>query len=303
MQRQHQNIYIGSAGWSYTDWQGVVYPLKTGRSFYALDYLMQFFNTVEINSTFYRIPNPASVAKWTKTAEQQNNFLFSVKLWQKFTHERVLDDSGISAFKKALLPMLEGQRLGVLLAQFPWSFKFNDASMVYLQKLADQFTDFPLAIEFRHQNWQNERVFDFFKEHGITFVNIDQPQLNACLPPTEQVTSDTGYIRLHGRNQQHWFNEKSGRNDRYNYLYSREELVPWQQHLDRIAAAAQRTFVIFNNHFHGQAIVNAFEFQYMLEQKPLDIPPHLLQHFPHLEHIHSVDMGNDPPRQRSLDLF
>lgn len=294
----NNKLYIGPAGWSYQDWQGVVYPQKQERSFYALEYLMRFFNTIEINSTFYHIPRRAVVQKWVRTAKNHPGFLFTAKLWQKFTHDRQWDNSDSTAFKNALFPMLDQQRLGALLVQFPWSFKYSESSMIYLKKLADRFSEFPLAVEFRHKNWNRPQVLDVFREHHIAFVNIDQPLLHACLGRTANLTSSIGYIRFHGRNQQHWFNEKSGRNQRYNYLYDPSDLCDWQRSIKAIAAQSTQTFVVFNNHFRGQAVVNAFQIAALLNQEKSAVPAHLIKAFPQLKEISAQQKG-----QSSLDLF
>jgi len=139
-------------------------------------------------------------------------------------------------------------KLGALLIQFPVSFKNTSLNREYLEQLLRQFIEYPRVVEVRHESWNNPETIAEFMRHNVGFCNIDQPLLGRSLGPTEHVTSGVGYVRLHGRNYEHWF-DSDNRNDRYNYLYKPAELEKWKEKIEIIAHRAESTYVIANNHF------------------------------------------------------
>ncbi|MFQ5694652.1 MAG: DUF72 domain-containing protein, partial [Terriglobia bacterium] len=185
-------------------------------------------------------------------------------------------------------------KLGALLAQFPFSFKNVPENRAYLERLAERFRDFPLVIEVRHASWNQLEFYDWLTERGIGFCNIDQPVIGRSLKPSEHATAPVGYVRLHGRNYKEWFSspdsgerEDATGAERYNYLYSSEELEPWAERIESVAANSELTFVITNNHFRGQAVTNALQLIYRFKQQRVKVPPPLLKHYPELEPIAS----------------
>ena len=257
-------IRVGVAGWSYTDWEGTVYP-KHGSRFDHLAYLASFFDTIEINSPFYRIPPPSHAKSWVRRVAANPDFRFTTKIFRGFTHEKAaLADADVKAFRHYLDPLLDAGRLGAILLQFPWSFKNSDESRQKLQQLFQAFAAYPKALEVRHATFQNEEFFRFLEEHGVAFVNVDQPLFHDSVKPADTATGPLAYVRFHGRNYEKWFaHEESW--ERYNYLYSQDELEPW---VDRIRNMSREkgTYVITNNHFRGQAVVNAADLKEALGQ-------------------------------------
>ncbi|HUK43010.1 MAG TPA: DUF72 domain-containing protein, partial [Candidatus Bathyarchaeia archaeon] len=168
--------------------------------------------------------------------------------------------------------------LGAVLAQFPISFKNTNANRDYLESVIEKFKHFPLVIEVRHNSWSNEGTLRYFAERGVAFCNIDQPKLGKAITPSEHVTAPIGYVRLHGRNYEQWFDSDS-RNDRYNYLYTDPELKRWKTRIDTIAEKARKTFVIANNHFEGKAAVNALQLKHMLTGRSVRVPETLLKKY------------------------
>ena len=266
-------VLIGPAGWSYKDWNGIVYPTTPGKRFDPLEYLARFFDTIEINSSFYRPPSASTSASWVKRVAHNRRFRFTAKLHQLFTHERgratAADEK---AFREGIDPLHEAQKLGALLLQFPWSFKNTDEDRLYLTKLLDRFKDYPLVVEIRHASWNNPRVLESFEERAVGVSNIDQPLFSKSIKPAAISTSPVGYVRLHGRNYQNWFREKAPRDERYNYLYTLSELDPWIDRIKEIAAHTRETYVITNNHFRGQAVVNAVEIKAAIEERKVPAP-------------------------------
>ena len=265
-------IRIGPAGWSYADWEGTVYP-PHGSKFDPLAYLASFFDTIEINSPFYRIPPPSHARSWVRRVSGNPHFRFTTKIFRGFTHDQPeIQPDDVRAFRAYLDPLAEEGRLGAVLLQYPWSFKNSEASRQRLRQLFGDLEGYPLALEVRHATFQTAHFEQFLAEHGVSWVNVDQPLFSDSVEPAATVTGSVGYVRLHGRNYEKWFAHQESW-ERYNYLYSAEELEPWVGRI-REMAAQKETYVITNNHFRGQAIVNAGDLKEFLGQ-PSVVPPQL----------------------------
>ncbi len=277
-------IRVGPAGWSYPDWRGVVYPRRTPQGFHELEYLAEFFPAVEINTTFYHPPRPPVVREWVRQVEGKE-FQFTAKLWQRFTHERRAGAKDERLFKEALAPLVEQGRLGALLLQFPWSFKNDPENRHYVASLRQRFREYPLVLEVRHRSWNQPEVLERLRELGIGFCNIDQPVIGHSIQPSRHVTAAVGYVRLHGRNYQAWFSSTGDLGERYNYLYSAEELEPWVERARHIAQQSKVTFVITNNHARGKAVANALQLIALLSGQPVPVPKSLIENYPDLADI------------------
>jgi uncharacterized protein YecE (DUF72 family) len=274
-------LRIGPAGWDYQDWQGVVYPpgLKgTDR----LTFLATLFQAVEINVTFYRPVAPHLTERWLEAVAENPDFRFTAKLLNVFTHERRLPDQEVGEFQTGLLPLLAAGRLGVLLAQFPYSFHNNEENRAYLVDLKKRFQEFPVAVEVRHRSWQQRAVREFFTAVGLDFCNIDQPQVSYSLGKTVWATGPLGYLRAHGRRREKWFEFGDDRQARYDYLYPTEELEDLAARVRELMEKAPEVYVIFNNHPRGQAVANALEMAHVLTGRAFPLPPGLLNAFPRL---------------------
>jgi uncharacterized protein YecE (DUF72 family) len=274
---EEPRIRVGPAGWSYTDWEGTVYP-PHGSKFDALAYLASFFDTIEINSPFYRIPPPSHARSWVRRVAGIPDFKFTTKVFRGFTHEKTdLAAADVKAFRAYLDPLMEAGRLGALLLQYPWSFKSSGESLAKLEALFQAFDGYPRALEVRHASFQTEEFVRFLDEQNVAWVNVDQPLFHDSVKPAATATGPVGYVRLHGRNYEKWFaHEESW--ERYNYLYSRKELAPWVERIGEMAGSRD-TYVITNNHFRGQAIVNAGELKEALGQDSR-VPPQLASVYP-----------------------
>jgi uncharacterized protein YecE (DUF72 family) len=281
---------VGVAGWSYPDWEGIVYP-KLAR-FDGLSYLTGFFDTIEVNSSFYRIPPLRTTQSWARRARSNPRFRFTLKLYRGFTHGRDATTEDESAFKDSLAPLLEAGSLGAVLIQFPWSFKNERESRHYLSGLLDRFHGYPLVLEVRHSSWNVPELYQFLMEREVGFCNIDQPLIGRSLGPSERATGPVGYVRLHGRNYQDWFREGAGRDARYDYLYAMEELDPWIEKISEVSGTAAETYVITNNHFRGQAVVNALQIRYRLEGRRVKAPASLVERYPLLSEVVEPDASS-----------
>jgi uncharacterized protein YecE (DUF72 family) len=288
-----RSIRIGPAGWSYPDWEGQVYPKPRPRGFDPLTYLAQYFDAIEINSSFYRIPSTTTTRAWAVRLSEQRHFRFTAKLWQGFTHQSSAGAQDEVAFQKAMAPLHEAGKLGAVLLQFPYRFHDTPENQAYVRRLTEAFREYPLVLEIRHRSWDRPQVYEFLRELGIGFCNIDQPQVSYSLGLTRVVTSPVGYLRLHGRNAAKWFEEGSGRDARYDYRYSDDELQEVVEVVGALSQRARETYVIANNHFRGQAALNALELQYHLRHGLNQVPPPLLETYPELRRL--VIPRPDPP--------
>jgi len=288
------NIYIGAAGWSYPDWEGVVYPSPRPRGKTELAYLANFLDAVEVNTSFYRPPAAAMAERWVKQVAEKPGFLFTAKLWQRFTHERERGWTAaeVEQFKSGIRPLREANRFGALLMQFPWSFRADGANRDWLSRLAEVFGEFPCVLEVRHASWDSPESREFLRRAGLNFCNIDQPPSRSSIGPTSVATGPVAYYRFHGRNAQAWFARDAGRDERYNYLYSDDELAPWAEKIAAMAAEVQRLFVMNNNHYRGQAVVNALQLKSSLSGKKVRVPELLAEQYPALKEIAAPSGGS-----------
>ncbi|HDP35849.1 MAG TPA: DUF72 domain-containing protein [Candidatus Hydrogenedentes bacterium] len=280
-----EGIYVGTAGWEYADWKGVVYPEKWTGGTKPLPLLCQWFDLVEINVTFYRPVMARQCVSWLAQTAANPRFMFCAKAPAVLTHERKKkpDVGAADAFRRSMEPLREADKLGAVLAQFPWSFKRTQENRQYLARLAETLDGLPLAVEMRHDSWDHPEFLAGLSERDITFCNIDQPSLNGCLKPSAYVTAPTGYIRLHGRNQKHWFGKESSRDARYDYLYTRDDLAPWVARIMDMREKVKRLFVVTNNHYRGQAVANALQIQGALGIRRVAPPETLRYLYPVLD--------------------
>ncbi len=280
-------LYVGPAGWSYEDWKGIVYPAPQPRGFDALHYIAGYFNCVEINSTFYRPPSPRVVEGWARRVEGVAGFRFTLKLWERFTHagNESVPKSEVSVFKAGIEPLAQAGRLGAVLAQFPWFFADGPESREHLRRIVDAFRTLPLVLEVRHSSFATPDALGFVRDLGVGLCNIDLPLARDSLRPSAEATSSIGYVRLHGRNAEAWFRKDATRDERYDYLYSEAELLPWIERIVELRRKTKETFVVANNHFRGKAPANALQLRARLEGSHVAVPPSLQEAFPFLRGI------------------
>lgn len=284
-------IRIGVAGWSYPDWEGVVYPLRRGRGFDPLGYLARYLDVVEINSSFYRTPTPRTTEAWVRRIVSRPRFTFTVKLSRLLTHEADAVWEECAPFAQALAPLQDMGRLSALLMQFPYSFRRSPGALERVERIAEAFAEFPVVLEVRHASWLTDESLAWLEARRISFANVDQPRIGSSISGTAVTTGNVNYVRFHGRNYRNWFREDAGRDARYDYLYGPAELVPWAAKVRRLASAGRDTFVIANNHFQGKAVVNALELRHMLQGEPVQVPPDLVRTYARLGAIAESDLA------------
>ena len=294
-----QTLHCGPCGWSYPHWNGIVYPKLKRRGFHALTDLARYFDAVEINTTFYQNIRPEITRLWLRKVSHNPKFLFTAKLGRRFTHERMIEATEVAAFKEGLWPLLGAKKVGCVLMQFPWTFRYTEENREFLITLRRAFHEFPLVAEMRHDSWTHEEALGTLIDYRIGFANIDQAPYIKAMPPASFLTSSIGYVRLHGRNPQDWQRE-FGRAAKplaaHDYLYSPEELLEWKPRIEHIQEHAASTFVFANNDVGGKAVVNALELAEMLGDERRLAPADLIAAFPR----ELADFHSDRPMQDAL---
>ena len=311
-------IRVGTSGWSYPSgagtWNRIFYPgqaKRSGSRFDELSFYAEHFNTVEVNSSFYRVPGVDMTAAWAKRTPA--HFDFSLKLHQKFTHPEmsakatgqtpvVLERHDVDDFRAAIEPLARTGKLGALLAQFPASFRNQPSSRAYLEWLLREFRGYPLAVELRHRSFSEEPAdtMAILAEYGAALVQIDEPKFRDSIRQNRRANVKTlYYMRLHGRNAAEWWaHEKS--EDRYNYLYSASELDPIVTDVEESSRETKKSYVYANNHFSAKSVANAATIKNKLGQ-PLDgeYPEAFVERYPDLKGL--VKILTPAPRMIASD--
>jgi uncharacterized protein YecE (DUF72 family) len=307
------NLRIGTSGWNYPSgkgtWNGIFYPAAATSArrkaakgtaapkFDELAYYAEHFDTVEINTTFYGQPKPAVALTWANRTPQ--GFEFSLKLYRVLTHTDNsavprLDVDVIDEYRRGIEPLASAGKIGALLAQFPPSFKNTSASQDYLNALLDRFRDYPMAVELRHRSWSDDfgTTLSLLNSHGAALTQIDEPKFKVSIRQN-QLPNISGfyYMRLHGRNAEKWWKHDKSE-DRYNYLYSADELKP----ISETAAAARRLvkkfYLYFNNHFASKAVVNAVMIKKQLGEPVTGVyPKAFVERYPETASIVSTEQA------------
>lgn len=281
-----RGIRVGVAGWDYPDWNGVVYPMPMSRRFDRLAWISRFVDVVEINSTFYRPASPRAAESWGRRVHGRPGFRFTAKAHRSWTHEDAAPDAGLlSPTLEGLAPLREAGLLEALLLQFPQSFHRTPRAANRVEALLDLLVpDWPVVLETRHASWDADAAAAWARGRGCGWCVVDQPIVGrSTAPPTPRVTARIAYFRLHGRNATNWFREDAGRDARYDYLYSLEELLPLAESVRGMACAAESVVVVQNNHFRGQALANALQMKRLLQGGRPAAPQELVDAYPSLE--------------------
>lgn len=291
---------IGTSGWSYPSgygkWSGIVYPKSWSGD--ELAFYAERFPAVEVNVSFYRIPGVETVRGWLDRTPK--HFLFAVKLYRKFTHPdfyqreegrspRILPGD-IAQMRNLLNPLAEAGRLGALLVQYPEFFHCREENVDTLTGTLDTFRDYPLAVELRHHSWDNANAEMVLDRFAAARVRIDEP-FYRNLQGTGSRQEPFEYFRFHGRNAVEWRRPGAGAR-RYEYHYSREEIMELAEAIDEGKNKGRRQFAFFNNHVSGMAVANAIALAASLDL-PLPYPKfsHLAGRFPELREITGEEGG------------
>lgn len=269
--KERAKILIGTSGFSFPDWKGEVYPqgIKDKDMLFYYSYHIGL-EAVEINSTYYAIPSPKSMESMEKKTPP--SFEFTVKLPKTVTHDpfdpKIASkpepydiERTIEKFKEAIKPLIDSSKLGAILLQFPVFFTNTTKNKDYILFCSERLSFCPLVVEFRHISWVKDETFEFLKKTGIGFCSVDEPRLPRLMPNVFEVTSRIAYMRFHGRNK-NWFNAPVS--ERYDYLYSDEELFSFVDEIKRMASVSDKFYIFFNNCHMGKALKNALRLKEIL---------------------------------------
>ncbi len=275
---------IGVAGWDYRDWNGVVYPNRPARGFDRLAHVARYVDTIEVNSTFYRPVAPRIAESWVRRTADRSAFRFTAKSHRSWTHETDADlERTVATTLEGLGPLRDADKLGAVLVQFPQSFHFAPTATDRIERLIRLAESWPLVVELRHTSWESEPARDWFDTCGAGWCAVDQPQVGrSTLGLVNLVCGSVGYLRLHGRNRANWFKPDAGRDARYDYLYGAEEIASLAGTVGAMAESAESLFVIQNNHFRGQALVNALQMRHLVDGTRPAAPEDLVATYPEL---------------------
>lgn len=282
-------VYFGIAGWSYPDWQGIVY---TDPKADQLEYVSGFVDCIEVNNTFYRPPVERMTNSWLQRTSGRAEFFFTAKLHQSFTHEGRIDPAVVEQFHQGFAPLLEAGKLRHLLVQFRYDFAENPANCEHLARLVRHFKDaFSLVVELRHKSWEKPASLSFLQELGVAVANLDYPTSRQSFNLQHCTVGRNGYFRMHGRNAEKWFS-KAGRDEVYNYLYNENELAAIKDRLDVLGKAFESLTVIANNHYRGAELANAIELKALVTGQEQPVPEGLLKTYPRLGKIALASTSN-----------
>jgi len=242
-----ENIFLGTSGWSYGEWEGHFYQKGEKRKLRAYS---RVFKTVEIDSTFYRYPSKGMVMGWLRYSP--SDFVFAAKLPKVITHDKKLGlkediKADLEAYLELMRPLQLDGKLACMLIQLPPKYDYNPENLKSFFELLDPL--FKYAVEFRNLSWMRNETWSLLKEYNIAYTNVDEP----LLPPEVHLTADFTYFRWHGRGERPWFD----------YLYEKAELDEWVPKVEAAAANVKKVYGYFNNHFHGYAPENCL---YLIER-------------------------------------
>ena len=263
-------IRIGTSGYCFADWVGPFYPEGTPKDAF-LDYYRQYFDTVELNFTYYHMPTAAMLGNIGHKVDP--GFLFSVKTPREITHEREGDPRPtVRQFDEALRALKDEDKFACVLAQFPYSFHASPANRDYLQRLREGLAETPVVIEFRNRAWVSEETFDLLHDLNLGFCCVDQPQFDSLLPPLALATEPIAYVRFHCRNYAKWWHHDEAW-ERYDYAYSADEFREWVPRLMALddQSTTDLTLVYLNNHWQGQAPASARLLRELLQDEAAQV--------------------------------
>ncbi|MFP4457994.1 MAG: DUF72 domain-containing protein [Candidatus Zixiibacteriota bacterium] len=257
-------VEIGLSGFRFDSDKKVFYPKGLQQNRF-IEYYAKHFTILEINSTYYGLPSESVFERFNRLTPQ--DFKFIVKLPGSMTHERINPKSDYGHFIKLLHKIDNPGKLKGLLAQFPQSFRNNKKNIEYIKSLKRLFAGHikgdNLYIEFRHESWLDDKIFKMLQQENMGIVSVDEPDLPELMTRELINTTDEIYLRLHSRNKEKWY---EGRDERYNYYYSEDEIREIIKKLDRKTKDRMKALVFFNNCHRGSAVKNAEKMKLLLGQ-------------------------------------
>lgn len=274
-----QNFWIGPSGWARSDWAAAV-GAENGRHGHVLELLARYTDLAEIDQTFYEPLKPEIAGLYARKVSANPRFQFTAMLGRRFTYDRDLDTAAVAAWKPGLFSLMRARKLGAVVMQFPWAFRFTAENREFLIQLRRAFHEFPLAAEFRHESWLREEALGTLIDYRVGLVNVDQPLSFRSTPPTALFTTGVAVVRMHGRQSPEAFQGFDPEARVRPHLYGLDEMEEWLPRVRRLATNAPRTLVVMANRGNGFSMVNALQMREMLGAAPLLAPAGLIRNFP-----------------------
>ncbi|MGA7159470.1 MAG: DUF72 domain-containing protein [Bacteroidota bacterium] len=281
-----KKIIVGMGGWDLPPFHQYFYPPKPKKGFRKLEYYSQFFDSVEINVTFYNTALTADHARrWLGDVAANNNFIFTVKLFRGFTHTFDATNDDVRSVRRLLEPLAESGKLGGIVAQFPHSFVNTPERQKYLQQFSRVFYPHRVFVEVRHASWNKPLVYNFLQENKLHLVNVDLPPIQSYMPLTSLAWNEVAYFRMMGRNVKTWVHPELG--ERYNYYYNEKELGDLLERMKKLREQSNTLFVVFHNDPEANSLVNGFQLRHLVRNPRVLVPRGMIRAFPELKEISS----------------
>lgn len=294
--KKERSLHIGMGGWELEPFNRLFYPPKPKRGFRKLEYYSQFFDCIEVNATFYATSfTPVHARRWCADVSGNSNFLFTIKLFQGFTHTFTATEEDVRSVRRLLDVLACAGRLGGLVLQFPYSFTNIAERRTYLMQFSKLFAPHRLFVEMRHNSWNSPLMYNFFQENKLHLVNVDLPQIKQHMPLNTLAWNGAAYFRMMGKNSAAWNHpwrlEEDGKHmvsDRYSYYYSGQELGNLLYAVERVRAQGNSVFVVFHNDPEANSLINGFQLRHLARHKQrVLVPQNFVQKFPVLKGISS----------------
>lgn len=278
-------LHFGTGGWEHESFDACFYPRRAMNSIAKLAFYATFFDATEVRATFWdETLSSAEAREWINAVADNKRFVFIPKLHSLFTHKKILRTPVARNLRSILALLAKHDKLGMLLAQFPYSFTNTSGNRYYVSKMRELFRGFPVAVEFRHDSWNQSFLPAFLEDNDLVPVNTDLPAVNHYRPFHTSICGSTAYIRLHGRNERGWLTDEL--DARYDYLYNGKEIKELSRRVAALQQKVEEIILICNNTTGGKAVANALQvLSAIRHNKPILIPQKTMQAFPQLERI------------------
>ena len=252
-------VRLGTCSWADEGLLKRWYPREVRTAETRLRYYAERFDTVEVDSPFYRLPSPENAARWADRTPA--GFVFHAKASKEMTgHEETESrERAFAEFRASLGPLEESGKLRGVLLQFHPRVKKSPEALNELRGVGELLAPLVPLIEFRHRSWITEEeradTLAFLEQNGLAYVSVDSPRTRASnvMPRIAAATHDVAYIRFHGRNWKTWNKKTKTSGERFDWLYSLEDLEDWVEPIAKLAEEAREVYAMFNNNRHDYA--------------------------------------------------
>jgi len=268
-------VRIGTCSWADEGLVKQWYPRGVSSAEARLRYYAERFDTVEVDSPFYRLPSPETVQKWAERTP--DGFVWHAKASKGMTgHEEADREAAFREFREALAPLESSGKLRGVLLQYHPRVKKSREALDELRGVAEQLRPLVPLIEFRHRSWMTEEeradTLAFLERHELVYVSVDSPRTRASnvMPRIAAATHEVAYFRFHGRNSQTWNKKTKTSGERFDWLYSREELEEWVEPLAKLAEESHEVYAMFNNNRFDYAPRSAQVLRGLLDEAGVD---------------------------------